>query len=82
MQSRVFRPLVYSIIMGFRVRLLTNHGSDLMSPVYRMALFSFSITERMISEEKMGSVGSLTKHDRPRAVISIEERDLNIISRR
>ena len=52
MQSKVFKPLVYSIKNGFRVNELTNQGSDLLSPVYKTALPSPSNTEIVRSWNK------------------------------
>lgn len=80
MQSIVFKPQVYSIKKGFLVKLLTNQGSDLISPVYRIALLSPSITMSTISTEIHGSGASLTEHDCSRAMVGVEERDLDIIS--
>ena len=46
-QSSDFRPVVYSMSKGFRVKLLTNQGSDRISPVYRTALLSLSNTSHV-----------------------------------
>jgi hypothetical protein len=71
---------------GLRARALTNQGSHLVSPVYRIALFWDSITaqdENFFRYEILGSPGcncQRTKHDRTRAVVGIEEGDLDVTS--
>jgi hypothetical protein len=83
MQSRVFRPLVYSIKNGFRANELTNQGSDLMSPVYKTALPSPSNT--IVAELDVGNfiIGEIshTEHHCTCAMICIEQSDLNIFAR-
>lgn len=85
MQSRVFKPDVYSIKKGLLARLLTNHGSDLISPVYRTAFPSPSKTRTqsvlLLNRDFQDSKG-LTEHDSTRTMVSVEEGDLDLILRR